>query len=490
MTAEQTTAPWWRRVDPGVGLWLLATLAVWGLHGFQDGLSRDAALYVYAGQEVADGEAPYVGVLNRAGPLAHLLPGLGVELGRLVGIGDVVGARAVFFLLVSATPALTYVLTRDVFDSRLAGSIAAATLLAVPGVALLATDGPQSKQPMMLGLLVALVLLTRRRWLTAGVVTGLATLTWQPVLVVLGSVALVVAALTPGDRRSRLVGLARFVAGGGLALGVTVGYFLLAGAFDAFVEGFWAVNAGYTDQEGLATRPAWAWDALTMWFGWTTGVLVVGWVLSLVLALVALRRGRGPGADAVALGAATVAGIGWSMSAFNGAPDALLVLPLAATGIGGGVALAVGWLPDVWRRPLSVVAAGWVLVTLAATVHLTWADRAPELAAERAEAEAVFATAPAGATVFAFDAPQSLALTGRESLSRYVLFGEGMKQYVASQWATGFRGYVERVREMRPTVVVTSERGLSGSLRPLARDYVEVEGGTDWRAFVREGPER
>lgn len=77
MTAEETSVPWWRRVDPGVGLWLLATLVVWGAHGFQDGLSRDAALYVYAGQEVADGQAPYVGVLNRAGPLAHLLPGLG-----------------------------------------------------------------------------------------------------------------------------------------------------------------------------------------------------------------------------------------------------------------------------------------------------------------------------------------------------------------------------------------------------------------------------
>ena len=206
-----------------------------------------------------------------------------------------VGVRVVFFLLVSATPALTYVLTRDVFGSRLAGSIAAATLLAVPGVALLATDGPQSKQPMMLGLLVALVLLTRRRWLAAGIVTGLATLTWQPVLIVLGSAALVVAALTPGDRRSRLVGLARFGAGGGLALGVTVGYFLLAGAVDAFVEGFWGVNAAYTDQEDLLTRPEWAWRAMTMWFGWTTWALVVGCALSVALALVALRRGRGAG---------------------------------------------------------------------------------------------------------------------------------------------------------------------------------------------------
>ena len=31
---------------------------------------------------------------------------------------------------------------------------------------------------------------------------------------------------------------------------------------------------------------------------------------------------------------------------------------------------------------------------------------------------------------------------------------------------------------------MTSGRGLSGDLRPLRRDYVEIEGGVDWRAFA------
>ena len=484
MTAEDPTTPWWRRADPWVAAWLIAASLVWGLHGFQDAMSRDAALYVYAGQQVADGQAPYVGVLNRAGPLTHLLPGLGVELGRLTGIGDVTGIRVVFFVLMVFTPPLAYVLARDVFGRRLAGSAAAATLLAFQGLALSATNGPQSKQPMMLGLLVALVLLTRRRWLAAGVVTGLATLTWQPVLVVLAPVALVVAALTPGEPRARLGGVARFVLGGGVALGVTVAYFLLMGAFDAFIEGFWAVNAAYTDQEGIVSAPLHHWDEVNVWLGWTTWLLVAGCVLSVALGLSGLRRKAWPGGDAAALGAATLAGIGWSMSAYNGATDALLVLPMAAAGVGGGVALAHATLPGSWHRPLSVVVAGWVAVALATTLHLTWSNRGPELATARADAEALFAAAPDDATVFAYNAPQPLALTGRESISRYVLFGEGMDDYVASQWSNGFQGYVERLREMRPTVVVTSERGLAGGVRPLARDYVEVDGGPGWRAFL------
>ena len=289
MSSPDLPTVWWRRVDPGIPAWLLAALVVWGVHGFQDGRSRDSAVYVYAGQAVANGNAPYVEVFNRAGPLAQLLPGLGVGLGRAIGIDDVVGIRLIFFALMVATPALTYVLARDAFGSRLAGSAAAATLVAFEGLALSATDGPQSKQPMMLGLLAALLLLTRHRWLAAGLVTGLATLTWQPVLAVLVPAALVVAWLSPGARRDRVAGLARFVGGGLMALAATTGYFLLNGALDAFVEGFWSVNAGYPEQRGLASDPVYAWDAVTAWLGWTTGLLIVGGVLSVALGLLGLR---------------------------------------------------------------------------------------------------------------------------------------------------------------------------------------------------------
>lgn len=485
MTAEYPPQPWWRRVDPAVPAWLLGALVVWGVRGFQDGLSRDSALYVYAGQLIADGGAPYVGVLNRAGPLAQLLPGLGVELGRFAGLGDVVGVRAAFFLLVAATPALTYVLTRDVFGSRLAGSVAAATLLAFPGLALSATDGPQSKQPMMLGLLVVLVLLSRRRWLAAGVVTALATLTWQPVVVVLLAAAVAMILGSPGDRRSRLADLARFLAGGALVLAVTLGYFLLNGALAAFVEGFWTINAGYTAQQGVVAMPERAWVAVTAWLGWTTGLFLAGGLLSVVLGALALRR-RASGAAVAALGAASLAGIAWSALAFNGAPDSMLLLPLAATGVGGGAAFVIDRVPR--RTLLAVAVAGWGAVALATTAHVTLTDRTTELTAARLDAEAPFATLPADATVFAFNAPQPLALTGHESISRYLLFGEGMKQYVASESDDGIRGYVDRLREARPTLIVTPDRGLGGFLRPFARDYVEIDGGTGWRAWLREEP--
>lgn len=486
MTTPQTLAPWWHRVDPGIPAWLVTAAVVWGVHGFRNGLSRDSALYVYAGQAVAGGDAPYVEVLNRAGPLAHLLPGLGVALGRAADLGDVVGIRMVFFLLVVATPVLTYVLARDGYGSRLAGSAAAATLLAFEGLALSATDGPHSKQPMMLGLLIAILLLTRHRWLTGGIVTGLATLTWQPVLAVLVPVALIVAWVSPGLRRARVWGLVRFGAGGLSTLAAAAAYFALADALAAFVEGFWGVNAGYTDQQGLVDRPLWAWGELTEWLGWTTSLLAAGVVTSIVLGALALRRSPDRGMVAAALGTATLAGVAWSAVAFNGAPDSMLVLPLAATGIGGGVAALAARVPEARRRVPTVLVAGAVAVAVGLTCHLTWTDRGRELDVATAEAEALFASVPGETTVFAFNAPQPLALTGRVSISRFVLFGEGMEEYVASRWTGGIRGYVECIRDRQPTVVVTSPRGLTGTLRPLARDYTEVAASSDWRAFIHE----
>ena len=77
-----------RRLDLlGPALALVAGV-VFLLRGFDGVLTRDLALYAYAGQQVADGVPPYVGVMNRSGPLAHLVPGAGAWLGDLLSVDD------------------------------------------------------------------------------------------------------------------------------------------------------------------------------------------------------------------------------------------------------------------------------------------------------------------------------------------------------------------------------------------------------------------
>ena len=176
------------------------------------------------------------------------------------------------------------------------------------------------------------------------------------------------------------------------------------------------------------------------WLDWTIVLVLAGCLMSVVWGLLALRHRSRSGTGGDSRRGHPRRDLAWSMFAFNGAPDSMLVLPLAATGVGGLVGFVVGRLPTSWHRWSVLAVAGWVVVALALTLHLTWTSRAPELAAERSRAEALFAALPADATVFAFNAPQPLALTGRESISRYVLFGAGMQEYVASQWNDGFPG--------------------------------------------------
>ena len=120
---ERLSTAWWRQADPLVLVVGAVSLVVYTLHGFHGALTRDLGVYSYAGQQVADGVPPYLGILNRAGPLAHVLPGVGVLFARVGGFDDVVTMRVVFMLIATACVCTIYLLGRDLFGSRAAGLV-------------------------------------------------------------------------------------------------------------------------------------------------------------------------------------------------------------------------------------------------------------------------------------------------------------------------------------------------------------------------------
>lgn len=473
-----------RRVDP----WGLAVAAigaaVFMLQGFGGVLSRDLALYAYAGQQFADGVPPYVGVLNRAGPLAHMVPGFGAMIARAIGTDDLLTMRVMMMMFSVIAVWLTYLLGRDMFGSRAAGAVAAATLLASRGVVLYAGGGPREKTTMLLLVVCALLAIVHRRWAWAGVATALATLTWQPAFWLCLAAALI-AAKQPAwsmHKRENLLAWTRFVAGGIAATAVVVGYFVVVGSLDAFFEGFLWVNATSTSQVGLITFvTALPTEMLRAW-GWSLWLLLAGLGSSLVLAW-RYRGATDPaGRAVVGAGAATLACLAWSIYVFNGWADAVFVVPLAAAGLAGSLGAASRRLPV--RGAVSLATAYVVVVSISAGVT-AWAARPDILEPMRAETKAVLAAGGRDVTVQSIGGPQPLVLGDLKNPIRHQMFLQGLDDYVDATEPGGLARIATDIEDRRPTFVTLDYRNRYEWMRQvLERSYrrIGTTAGVDWYA--------
>lgn len=484
-----------RHLDPiGPALAIVAGVVFW-LNGFNGVLSRDLALYAYAGQQVADGVPPYVGVMNRSGPLAHLVPGAGAWLGDLVGVDDLLATRVMMLVASVVVVWLTYLLGRDVFGSRLVGAAAALFVTSIPVFILYAGGGPRDKTTMMLFLTAALVATVRGRWVPAGVCLALATLTWQPAFLPGAATTLVVALLTVGSRLGAPIRVA--VAGTVTTLVFVLG-FVVAGALPDALDGFIRIHLTDTYQPGFDNDPDAAWTSLRQAYGLSIHLIVAGLVaLPLVAApgLVRLvRRATTPHRRAadVALVAATVGemvGLAWSYRTFNGFADALVLIPFAALGLAAVTDLMVRHLP---RRSGSVLAVVACLALLTGGVRYALRQPDPVLLEQRAEVAAVVEVLP-DASMLSIEAPQPLVLAHRTNPSPHQMFRLGLEKYVDRTWPGGLAGYAAWISQTRPTIVAVGRAARYDWLLPTLRaDYVpfgKSPGGWYWYVDRDTAPE-
>jgi hypothetical protein len=470
----------------------LAGLVIFLLHGYGGTLTRDLALYSYSGQQLVEGVPPYVSVLNRAGPLAHMVPGGGAAIARLIGTDDLLTQRAMMTVLSVAAVWLIYVVGRDVFESRMAGAVTATSLLMIQGFVTYATGGPREKTTMMLMVICTMLAVTHRRWGWAGATVALATLTWQPVFV--AGAAMTIAATLALPRRRIAGALLRFVVGGLIPTTLICAYFLAVGAFRDFLDGFYLINAGYTDQEGLreflgtGTRHELI-DAL----GWSLWVLLAGLAASFLVAVLRLRgldRTNPRQMAVVAFGVATLAGVLWCFRVFNGWADAVFLFPLAAAGLGGLVLHVVRRLPASAALP---VVATYVVVGLVAAGAHAVATKDDNLEPLRTVTEDVLAAAGPDATVQSIGAPQPLVLGNLRNPIRHQMFIAGLDDYLDENYEGGLAAVAEQIGEDEPTFVTMDHPDWYGWVTPtLDKEYVEL-GRTQlvtWYAHRSLGPER
>jgi hypothetical protein len=473
----------WRAVDPlGPACALLAGLVYW-LHGFDGYLSRDLALYAYAGQKVADGVPPYEGVYNRSGPLSHLVPGFGAAVGKWTGADELLAMRVEFLVLSVISIWVAYLMGRELLSSRLAGVATAIALFAVSGFNLYATTGPREKTTLVLFLLCAFLAVARRRYGWAGVFVSLATLTWQPSLFV--GAAFVVAALWAVPRGDRWRAFWRFAVGGLVPLVAFLVWYAAIGQLRLFLDCFVLIHAQYTDQPGVEGEFTLVGRMLGDAYGLLLAAIVVGAVailVAMVLTFVVPHRRRDPEQRVLAAaGIALVAGLLWCFRAFNGFPDIFFVLPCTILGIGY---LARELVDHVSARAAVGAVVAWTLVATVGEYHYSTQSQDDDLREQRAEIEAAFDLLPADATVVSIEAPQPLVLTGRTNPLPIQIFDYGMDDYVDANWPGGLAGFGEDIDRLQPTVIAR------GTTRPwwirqtLAEDYWRVGTTTGFTWYV------
>ena len=450
-----------------------AALVVFLVQGFDSILTRDLALYSYGAQQTVEGVPPYVSVLNRAGPLAHLVPAVGVGAARIVGMDDILGMRLLMLLISVACVWVLYLLVRDLFHSRLAGVASAGALLTFAGFVTYAVGGPREKTTLTLFVLLAFWAVLKQRWLVAGICVALATLTWQPSFIT-GLFAAVVAIAGLG-RTAMLPAALRFAIGGLIPTAVITAGFALAGATKEFLDGFVLINWRYTTP-GRSYDFHDRVDLLLDAFGVSLVVILAGLVAIMVFAALrardAFRSREAPDLAVVGIGVATVGGLVWSLFVFNGWADLMVLLPAAAVGVGAVAAEVQARVPHRVGVPILV---GWSVVCLLAGLVSSFENREHVLDRQRAEVAAMFAAVPSEATVVSVGGPESLVLTHRRNPIRHQMFLAGLEEYVDDTWPGGLDGLAEQIAQDEPTFVAVDHPEWYGWLAPtLEEEYVDV----------------
>jgi hypothetical protein len=468
-----------RYADPALAG--LVALVVYSLHGFQASLDRDQATFVYGGVRFAHGTPPYRGIFNSVGPLGDMVAGTGTRIGWLLGLDSVTGARLIYLVLSAACVSGVSVLAREALRSRAAGVLAPAVFLTFASFLKLATAGPREKTVMVLCLEVALVLLLRRRWFAAGVLTALATLTWQPVILAAAAAALV-AILTSGTPRLRT--LASYVVGGAVPTALLTAYFLAEGALRVSYWGFIRVNIGYTRQPNIID----SWSLLTHDYRWSLVVVIAGWLGVVAVGFLALARWRRARSlddvdrHLLVLGAGgLVAGL-WSCYQINGGADLYVVLPFAAVGLAAALQLLGARLGRPYARRFGALLVVVAVVAAGAEAVSTRDHRLP---LERRDVARTIAAVPPGSSVLSISAPEVLVLLHRSNPYPWQLSNGAISRFLDDHLDGGLAGYAARIERLHPTLIAIGHRTVDGWIQPvLDRDYTRIGRADHWTWYA------
>lgn len=495
------TRPGSRRFKPALiaflhtALIVVVSALVYRQYGFAGPLTRDDAIYLYSGQQMARGIPPYLSIWDHKGPLAPMLAGIGAWIAPWLGIEDILSVRLVFFAISALTVVAVYLLVSDLLDSRALGLVAACLFLNFWGFGRHAASGPRAKTAMLLFAVLALWLTGRKRWFGAGLCGSLAFLAWQPTGIY--PAAALALALLQSERRDRLPNALRVLSGIAVPIVAVSAYFGLHGALDEMVEGTILFNLVHLDRGGWSVLSNVRQIRLAVYSGYTTTVVPI-WLGLGMLPVMLVRRlsqdhyrvGRWLSNDRFcALLLTAPLPLAWSLLDFQWYPDFFVFLPYAAAGLAWALASGYQALKQTGKAAQAAVLILVCAILVSSAAYNYRQTSSGALADQRAWANEAVARY-GGERVLSIGVPEALVVMHRANPNPYVFVINGIDNRIEATTPGRFEGWLDELAAVDPDIIFygsTRGRFVPRLEEWLQSRYTRVTIG-EWMLYVR--PER
>jgi hypothetical protein len=478
----------------GILVFLISAI-VFSQYGFNGTLSRDEAMYLYSGQQLAQGIPPYVSIFVLKGPVAPLISGLGASVATLFNLDDVLTVRTTFFVLSCLAVVGIYLLGSTLFESLQTGLIAAFVFIGLRGFGQAATSGPEPKTPMVLFEILSLLLTVRKRWFWAGVCGSLAFLTWQPMVIY--PLITIFLAIIQSEQCEPTRNAIRAVSGTLMPIIIVSIYLLYKGALDEFVGNFLFFVHHFERNPSSLTdhllRPIQivykGYDAIPMFLGFLMVVMMYVWRTR-------LHEGSVPRLLSEDRFAALVLSfpvpIIWSVLDFQGLPDLYVLLPYAAMGFGWLLYLALQGLMgiEVIGRNMQTTCFLVLCATLVGSAVAHYRVTAEDgLVKQRQWAQQVETLLGRDSKLVSIGRPEPLVLLHRSNPNRYLVIAGGVHNLIDANTPGGFEGWLEELEECDPAVIAfgpTRPEPVKERLRSWLRTRYQRREVGRWTLFVEK----
>ena len=476
-----------------IGLLFLAVL-VYAQFGFNGKLARDDAIWLYGGQQMAQGIPPYVSIFDFKSPFGPMLAAAAAWLAYQTGGDDVLYVRLLFFLLSCLTVVSLYYLMSALFQRRDTAILAAVVFLCFWGFCRHAGSGPQVKTAMVLLQILALYYTSQGKWFLAGLSGSLAAWTWQPAVIFpLSTLILAFFQLNRGRA------ILRTLVGGALPCLVIIGYFMAKGSFSALLQGAVLFNLQQLHRSVPLLQQVKAMaQTLTAAFPIWIFPMMAGLFVIAIFYFWRYRRCHNSWRELMQND--PFAGLLltfpfpfiWSSRDFQGYDDFFIFLPYAAVGIAASLSFILTkfemrWLLFKRYRRLTLA-----LISLLLVGQAVWFYRQKNheigsyLLQQKEWTRQIEKEYLHQGELVSIGTPELMVLSHRRNRHRFLYIVEGIDDLINQETAGGFEGWLKQIADIDPAVIgfKFAPGRFMGRLQDWLRAHYHETRVGDWTLYL------